>query len=76
MNDNYEKMKQSIISNINAITNLINVAKALQESLSQVTDSELKGRLENQVNEIFESISKLSEQTSDLFEAYKGIVKN
>jgi len=76
MNENYEKMKKSIISNIDAITNLLNIAKALQQSLAEVTDPILKEKLNKQVEEIFSSVNTLTVQTHELFDAYKGLFNN
>lgn len=76
MNENYEKMKQSIISNLNAIKHLLEIANSLQESLSQVTDEEVKKKLSEQVQAIFDSVSSLTVQTNELFDAYKGLFRS
>lgn len=76
MNENYEKMKQSIISNIDAITHLLNIAKNLQESLVEVKDQQVKDKLTKQVEEVFASVRLLSDQSQKLFDAYKGLFKS
>lgn len=73
--DQYTMIRKTLVSNVETIRLLIEQAEALSTISEQlngtsVADQETKDKLKQEVNKMRESISKLIEQTDELFDLY------